>query len=582
MLRGLYALQKDLGMDKSYRLIASSALFSIILFFYMLNIASFLQPTVYPLIDRITYITGFVDKHFVNSLFDSFLIIVCTILWFHFSLTKNKKYFIMAGFGISFLLVLYLNMDFERKLLVLITFPTILLLIISKKILKRNIVSFDWRLSVNYISLFGIAIAILSALVITSHILLPELSLPSLNYLYYFFIILSVFSPIYLVLLSFSYPFVLTFRTILKKCRKSSTNKKPDNIVVKKKYIKQRTRVFHLSIIIFLSIVISMIPHLNTVNKDNESIGVDTKYYVKFLESMANSSGYDELLLKAFVTVSGGDRPLSVLFFFLLSSIFYQGNFYPLLENLPLLLGPLLVIVTYFLALTITKDHLTSLFASLITIPSHVLIGIYAGFYANWFSLIWGYLAILFIFKIMDEPKKIINFIVFSILLIILFFSHAQTWTIYMYVIGLFLVVIFFLNKRRDKKTVIYIFLSMLPSIIVDIVRMLLINNSGVNQELNFALQREVGIHGIYTIWQNLIATTHFTLAGQIANPVILLLTVYWLYRTEIKEKYSIFFIIFFSLFALPLLFGDRQIQSRFFYEIPFQIPAAIALMGLK
>ncbi len=299
------------------------------------------------------------------------------------------------------------------------------------------------------------------------------------------------------------------------------------------------------------------------------------------MESMANSSGYDDLLYKVFVSLIGGDRPFSLLFFFLLSSIFYQGNFSSLLENLPLLLSPLLVIITYFLALTITKDHLTSLFASFITIPSHILIGIYAGFYANWFSLIWAYLALLFLFKLVDKPKKI-NFFIFSILLIILFFSHAQTWTIYMYVIGLFLVVIFFLNKRREKRIFVYIFFSMLPSIILEIVRMLLINNSGVKQEITFAFQREVGIHGIYTIWQNLIATTHFTLAGQIANPIILLLSVYWLYRTEIKEKYPIFFIIFFSLFALPLLFGDRQIQSRFFYEIPFQIPAAIALMVLK
>jgi hypothetical protein len=134
-----------------------------------------------------------------------------------------------------------------------------------------------------------------------------------------------------------------------------------------------------------------------------------------------------------------------------------------------------------------------------------------------------------------------------------------------MYVIGLFLAVVFFKNKRDNKKTVMYIILSILPSIVIDITRTLLINNSGIVQEISFALHKGVGLHGINTIWHNLNDTTHLYLAGQIANPIILLLVIYWLYSTKIKEKYTIFFIIFFSLFALPLLFADAEIQSRFF-----------------
>jgi hypothetical protein len=151
-----------------------------------------------------------------------------------------------------------------------------------------------------------------------------------------------------------------------------------------------------------------------------------------------------------------------------------------------------------------------------------------------------------------------------------------------MYVIGLFLVVILFKNKRKNKKLLLYTFISILPSIILEITRMLLINTSGVKSELSFAAHREVGIHGLSTIWHNLIDTTHLHLAGQIANPIIILLVIYWLFNTKSKENYTIFFIIFFSLFALPVLFADDVIQTRFFFEIPFQVPAAIALTALK
>ncbi len=183
----------------------------------------------------------------------------------------------------------------------------------------------------------------------------------------------------------------------------------------------------------------------------------------------------------------------------------------------------------------------------------------------------------------MDEPKKI-NYSIFSILLVILIFSHVQTWTIFTYVIALFLVVVYFKDKRKYGKLVFCIFLSLLPSILIDIARLLLIDNSGILQEISFASKQEVGvgIHSIHTIWDNLNSTTHTYLAGQTANPIILLLALFWLYVTKIRENYTIFFIIFLSLFSLPLLFGDKEIQSRFLLEIPFQVPAAIALMILK
>lgn len=580
MFKGLHTLQKDLRMGRSNRVIASSALLSVILFFYFLNLTSFFQPTVYPLIDRVTYVTGFVDKYFTNERVDSLIIVICTILWFQLSIGKNIQYFLMTVFGISIFLSIYFDIDFMRNLIVLVTVPVIFLIIITSKIQPHKPVSFDWRLLLNYISLFGIAIASLSAFLVISYIIFPQVQMPSMNYLYYFFLILSIFSPLYLIVISFAYPFNLLcrkFREILNK-RFASNG---EDIIFQKKHIKKEKRIFHLSVIIILSITISMIPHIETINKDDQVIGSDTKHYVKFLDSMTMSTDYVELFYKAFVTIIGGDRPLSLLFFFLLSSLFYQGNFTSSLENLPLLLSPLLVISTYFLTFRITKDHFTSVLASFITIPSHILIGIYAGLFANWFSLIWGYLVILFLIKLVDEPKRI-NFFIFSTLLIILLLCHAPTWTIFMYIIGLFLAVIFFKDKKSNSRLVAYAFLSMLPSIAIDITRMILLNNSGVAQEVDFVLNREVGIHGIYTIWSNLIDTTHLIFAGQVANPIILLLVIYWLYKTKIKDNFSLFIIIFFSLFVLPLLFAEKDIQSRFFYEIPLQIPAAIAITVLR
>jgi hypothetical protein len=575
-----YALSKEFGAGESYNLIASSLLLSIILFFYILNLASFIQPTVYPLIDRVTYVIKFSDKHFINSFFDYLIITFCTLIWFQISIRRKIKYFFISGIGLSCLLALYFNFEFAEELLLIITFPTILLLLGINKILKKNILYFNLQILINFVSLFAIGIGMLSAFLILYYILFPELSLPPLNYLHYFYLIIAIFSPLFLIVITFSFPsFLLIRRLKIQWGRKSDYNEKI--VTPKFRYVGWKTKIFHLSLVMVLSITISFIPQIYTINKDSQTIGVDTEDYTNFLKSMDLSTNLNELFHKAF-TIIGGDRPLTLLFFYFLYSVYHQESFSSFLENLPLLLSPLLIASAYFLTLSITKNHLTSIFASLITIPSHILIGIYGGLYANWFALIWEYLAILFLFKLLDEPKRI-ELVIFSIILSILILSHTPTWTILLYVIGSYLILNFFFIKRRArKKNFVLIFFSIMPSIIIDIFRMLFINTSGIKQEIGFAIQREVGIHGLNTIWHNITATTHFTLAGLVGSPIILLLLVYWLLIAKTKEKNAIFFLIFFSLFAIPFIFGDQQIQSRFYFEIPVQIPAAIALMTLR
>ena len=65
---------------------------------------------------------------------------------------------------------------------------------------------------------------------------------------------------------------------------------------------------------------------------------------------------------------------------------------------------------------------------------------------------------------------------------------------------------------------------------------------------------------------------------GAYANIVILGLVMYWLIRSQPRELANIFIMIFLSTALIPLFIGDYVLQSRVLYNIPFQIPAAIAL----
>jgi asparagine N-glycosylation enzyme membrane subunit Stt3 len=69
------------------------------------------------------------------------------------------------------------------------------------------------------------------------------------------------------------------------------------------------------------------------------------------------------------------------------------------IEYIPIILAPTLVIVVYFVTRElIPNNDIAALLASFLTaVSSHTLIGIYAGFYANWLALTIGYLSFVFL-----------------------------------------------------------------------------------------------------------------------------------------------------------------------------------------
>ena len=80
------------------------------------------------------------------------------------------------------------------------------------------------------------------------------------------------------------------------------------------------------------------------------------------------------------------------------------------------------------------------------------------------------------------------------------------------------------------------------------------------------------------TRWSSLIDTTQNYYGSLFGNSIIYALGIYWLIRCKLTEVSTIFLISFLSIGIIPLFFGNWIVQSRVFYDIPFQIPAGIAL----
>jgi hypothetical protein len=136
--------------------------------------------------------------------------------------------------------------------------------------------------------------------------------------------------------------------------------------------------------------------------------------------------------------------------------------------------------------------------------------------------------------------------------------------------------------RYYNRRSIVLLLLVILSVVFVDIVRMEATGYaSGLGKNLENINLGRASVDQFALRWSNLIYTTQVYLGGQFSNFIIYILGLYWLFVSKFNEQSSIFIIIFLSIGIIPLFFGDELVQARTFYNIPFQIPAAIALNHL-
>ena len=165
-------------------------------------------------------------------------------------------------------------------------------------------------------------------------------------------------------------------------------------------------------------------------------------------------------------------------------------------------------------------------------------------------------------------------------LLVTLLFTHIYTWTILTLVMGVFLLVLLKF-KYYERKNVFLLLIILSSSALIDVARMVVTGaNSGIGFEIFPPLDSELklGSEQFATRWSSLIDTTQNYYGSLFANSIIYGLSLYWLLRSRLNKVSTIFLITFLSIGIIPLFLGNWSVQTRVFYDIPFQIPAGIAM----
>src|SRR5919106_821982 len=452
-------LSKDLGHGMPVSSIISSVSFVVCLFFYLYIIGSFFRITVYPLIDRVTVNTLF-QEHVINQYVDNIIVIVTATLWFLFSINNRAiRYSLCIAYGgLGTVLALISPDNIIFDIVTLLSIPLIIGVSLyyyyyypryhrhynqqhqqHQQEQKKNILlNFNGKLTLQYISLAVIAFSAIGIVVQVSAVfLIPNLDSSSAirspeNDL---FLLLSSFSTIYIFLLVFCLGVRVFFKGVLGILKLDIKEEEEDTRsrilsvdadAHKQNKVKTQTKIGLLLLAIVLSLFLVLIPQHPLINNDNQYIGVDTGYYAGWIGELTRSKSLSDFIYQLFaVHGQSGDRPLSLLFLFSVYQIAGGGNtsLAEVIEHFPLILGPGIVLAFYFLTIELTRNEKIALISAFLgAVSFHTLIGIYAGFYANWLALIVAYISIIFLFRYLRAGRPF-DIVVFSILLIaVLFF----------------------------------------------------------------------------------------------------------------------------------------------------------------
>lgn len=564
----------SMGAGKKKPLILSAVCFVLIAFFYFFVVGSLLHISVYTFQSRVTYSNTF-DTQLTGLITDSIILLSLSLVWGFLSINNFPIKLITITFFSIFFLLLILNMTDMALAITPLTMPLLLLLIILSKLGNAKIITWDEHLYKIYISVASIIVASLGITYLFISILSGVTPfLEKYSYALYQQL-LSNLTPMIMTVLAFSFPIKIILSDLFSRMR---IGKYVLCIDILQEMLSRRKVATALILCVIFSIILSFIPHLQSVNPNNERLGVDSAVYAEWINRMKDEP--NNLLNLAFTDISSGDRPLTLLILYVLTEA-SKLNAFQVAEFAPVVLAPLLVIVTFFLTRELTSNDKISIIASLLTpLSFQFLVGTYSGIYANWLALIFGYLAFVILVRYLRKPS-ILALVTLAVVMTGLLLLHSYTWSIIISAALIFISVLL-IRHYYPRKRIFILILVLSSTVAVDVIETLLTSSvTGFGADATVGFRHGFGIsqftERIFTLADTIL--TYF--GGAFANIPILGLIVYWLIRCNVRQMANIFVLIFLSSALVPFFLGDWVLQSRILYNIPFQIPAAMALFSL-
>jgi hypothetical protein len=275
-----------------------------------------------------------------------------------------------------------------------------------------------------------------------------------------------------------------------------------------------------------------------------------------------------------------GDRPLS-LFVIYLVSFLYPSNLEWIIKLMPVILGPLTVLSVYYFVKMGSGDNRLASLASLFTVFSyHIIVGIYAGFYANWLAIILMYAFLGFVSRLWRKIS-FHNYFGAIISSLGILFSHSATWVMVLTGFILFIGWSFLSceNQGKVSRKIVILFSILGLNLFADLLRVMIGARSGI--DWGVAVISPIGMHQFSLRWTHMFYTFNIYVGGSYTNTIMLLLSLVGMLTLHLRNSFDRVLFSMMSMGTVAFILGDYVFQARLFYNLPIQVLGALGLQVL-
>jgi len=311
--------------------------------------------------------------------------------------------------------------------------------------------------------------------------------------------------------------------------------------------------------------------------------GVDVPHYIRWLKEMLNKNPSDAL-----VYASENDRFLYLVLQYL---CFFVSGSSPegfVTYSMPVVLTFLLTLSTFFLVKTGRSLPYAST-AMLVTIFSfQVTVGIYAGFFANWFALTFLYIFYGLLVRALKGKNKSPFLLVLSgVSSVAVLYTHPWTWILLVimilsaYLVTTLLLVYF---RKKDIHDYLWEFKFLATLLIFNLVMFYvkgLLNIGGgarIGGYINVKTFRP-SLWNIFALRYFLDRTFNWYVGGFYAYTPIIILAILGVFSILDYEDCYNRLLLNWMLISSAMAFVDFPWQARFLYLTPFNIYVALGIL---
>ncbi len=320
---------------------------------------------------------------------------------------------------------------------------------------------------------------------------------------------------------------------------------------------------------------LAFVPYHPDLNPTANLVGIDTPLYLSWTNQMLQRSTWGAVQY-AFVGGLQGSRPAFLILLYSLVSLGIPP--YQLIQWLPSAMGPLLVLSSYVFARSGGRRQGFAGLAAIFTVFSYyVTVGMWAGYYANWFALIESYLLFACLLRLADTPS-FSKLGMMTVLSVALQLTHEWTWILVLAIAFVFAVTVW--KETRSGLLVKSIVLLIFAGLVIDVLKSQLFGVRTLGADLATKVPQSF-LAQVLGFWSELVYGLLFTHGGLFSNSILIALGLMSVLTLKFADRFERLLILWVGLASVPFAFLNSYHQMRILYDLPLPILASTGLLAL-